>query len=41
MANAALILEPGDTWAEDDAAGAAWYAVSDIAGADVRVMGVK
>jgi hypothetical protein len=41
MANAAIILEPGDTWTEDDAAGAAWYAVSDVAGADVRVMGVK
>lgn len=41
MANAAIILQPGDTWVEDDAAGAAWYAVSDIAAADVRVMGVK
>lgn len=41
MANAAIILEPGDAWAEDDAAGAAWYAVSDTNGADVRVMGVK
>lgn len=41
LANAAIILEPGDMWTEDDAASAAWYAVSDIAGADVRVMGVK
>ncbi len=41
MANAAIILEPGDTWAEDDAAGAAWYATSDTAAADVRVMGLK
>lgn len=41
MANAAIILEPGDSWTEDDAAGASWYATSDTAGADVRVMGVK
>lgn len=41
MANAAIILEPGDMWTEGDAAGAAWYATSDTAGADVRVMGVK
>lgn len=41
MANASIILEPGDMWLEDDTAGAAWYAVSDTAGADVRVMGIK
>jgi hypothetical protein len=41
MANAAIILRPGDIWVEDDAPGAAWYAVADTAGADVRVMGVK
>lgn len=41
MANAAIILEPGDVWVEDDAAGASWYAVSDTAATDVRVMGVK
>jgi len=41
MANGAIFLGPGDTWVEDDAAGAAWYATSDIAGADVRVMGLK
>lgn len=41
MANAAIVLEPGESWIEDDAAGADWYAVSDINGADVRVMGVK
>lgn len=41
MANAAIILEPGDIWVEDDAAGAAWYATSDTAGADVRIMGLK
>lgn len=41
MSNAAIILEPGDTWIEDNAAGAAWYATSDIPGVEVRVMGVK
>lgn len=41
MANAAIILEPGDMWAEDDAAGASWYATSDTAATDVRVMGLK
>lgn len=41
IANAAILLQPGDMWCEDDAAGAAWYAVSDVGGADVRVMGVK
>lgn len=41
MANAAIILEPGDMWTEDDAPGAAWYATSDTAAADVRVLGVK
>lgn len=41
MANAAIILEPGDTWVEDDAAGAAWYAISDTAATDVRVLGIK
>lgn len=41
MASGAIILLPGDTWIEDDAAGVAWYATSDIAAADVRVMGLK
>lgn len=41
VANAAIVLEPGDVWDESDAAGAAWYAVSDTAATDVRVMGVK
>ena len=41
LANAAIVLAPGDMWAEPDAAGAAWYATSDTNGADVRVMGVK
>lgn len=41
MANAAIILQPGDTWIEDDAAGAAWFAISDTAATDVRVSGLK
>ena len=41
LANGAIILAPGDMWEEGDAAGAAWYAVADADGADVRVMGVK
>ena len=41
IANAAIILAPGDVWKEDDAAGAAWYATSDTNGASVRVMGMK
>lgn len=41
MANAAIILEPGDTFIESDAAGASWFAVSDTNGASLRVMGVK
>jgi hypothetical protein len=41
LANAAIVLQPGDSWLEDDAAGAAWYATSDTNGTDVRVMGVK
>jgi hypothetical protein len=41
LANAAIILQPGDTWEETAAAGAPWYATSDANGADVRVMAVK
>lgn len=41
MANAAIVLMPGDIWTEDDAAGAAWYAISDENAAEVRIMGVK
>ncbi|WP_322400371.1 hypothetical protein [Massilia luteola] len=41
MNTAAIILEPGDSYVEDDAAGVAWYVTSDTAGADVRVMGAK
>jgi hypothetical protein len=41
MAKAAIIIGPGEMWIEDDAAGANWYAVSDTAGADLRMVGVK
>jgi hypothetical protein len=41
LANATILLPPGAVWVEDDAAGAAWYAVSDTDGADVRVIGMK
>lgn len=41
MATAAIVLQPGETWVETDAAGAAWHAVADINGADLRMMGVK
>lgn len=41
MATAAIVLQPGETWVETDAAGAAWYAASDINGADLRMLGVK
>lgn len=40
-ANAAIVLEPGDMWVEEDAAGAAWYAVAEGAGAELRMMGAK
>jgi hypothetical protein len=41
MANAAVILQPGETWVENDVPGANWYGISDAAGADVRAQGVK
>lgn len=41
LANAAIQLLPGDIWLEKDAAGAAWFAVSDTAGTPVQVNGVK
>lgn len=41
LAGAAIVLQPGDIWMEDDAPGAAWYAVSDTNGAAVCVTGVK
>lgn len=41
LANAAIVLGPGDVWTDDESAGAAWFATSDQNGADVRVMGAK
>jgi hypothetical protein len=41
LANGAIVLLPGDIWREEDAAGAAWYAVSETAGTNVQVMGLK
>lgn len=40
MANAVVVLNPGDVWNEDDAPGAAWFAISDTAGAKLAIMGV-
>lgn len=40
-ANATIVLQPGETWLEDDAAPAKWYAVADTAGAQVALQGVK
>lgn len=41
LANAAIQLLPGDVWFEEDAAGAAWYVVSDTAATNVQMMGLK
>lgn len=41
MANAAIVLEPGDIWNETDAPGAEWHAISDTAGASVLLQGLK
>ena len=41
MANAVIVLEPGDVWSETDAPGAEWHAISDTAGASVLVQGLK
>jgi hypothetical protein len=41
LANAAIQISPGDVWIEDDAPGAAWYAVSDTAGTVVQIQGIK
>ena len=40
-ANAAIVLQPGDMWNEEDLAGAAWYAVADNAGSIVTMQGAK
>lgn len=41
MENAAIVLLPGDIWEERDAAGAAWYAISDESQVSVQVMGLR
>lgn len=41
LANATILLLPGEGWSEDDAPGAAWYAVSTEDDADVRIQGLK
>lgn len=41
LANAAITLQPGEMWIEDQAAGAAWYATSDTNGATLTGMGKK
>jgi hypothetical protein len=41
LGNAAIVLQPGDVWLEDDAAGAAWYGIASQAGATLCVMGMK
>lgn len=37
--NAAIVLQPGDTWIEDDLACAAWFACADIAASVVTLQG--
>lgn len=41
LASAAIVLEPGDIWNETDAAGAAWFVVSDTADTPVQMQGLK
>ncbi|WP_426079276.1 hypothetical protein [Janthinobacterium sp. PSPC3-1] len=41
LAGAAVVLLPGDVWNETDAAGAAWYVVSDTAATPVQMQGLK
>lgn len=41
LANAAIVLRPGEICYEDDAAGAAWYAISDTAGTVLAMSGLK
>jgi hypothetical protein len=41
LASAAIVLAPGDMFIEDDAAGAAWFAISDTAGAVLAMQGLK
>ena len=41
ITNAVIALNPGDMWIEEEAAGAAWYAISDTAGTIVKIQGLK
>lgn len=41
LADAAVVLQPGDIWNEADAPGAIWHAISDTAGVSLAIMGVK
>ena len=41
LSSAAVVLLPGDVWNETDAAGAAWYVVSDTAATPVQMQGLK
>lgn len=41
LATAAIVLAPGDVYFEDDAAGAAWFAISDTAAATLALQGLK
>ena len=41
LANAAVVLQPGDVWNEEDAPGATWYAISDTAATNVAITGLK
>lgn len=41
LASAAIVLAPGDIWNETEAAGAAWYVISDTAATPVLMQGLK
>lgn len=41
LATAVIVLDPNAVWIEEDAAGAAWYVISDTANTNVATMGLK
>lgn len=41
VANAAIVLGAGDVWIEDNAAGAAWFAIADTAGLTLQISTAK
>lgn len=41
LATAAILLAPGDVYFEEDAPGAAWFAISDTAGTILALQGLK